>query len=69
MGVNGVRVNGKWGQPPFTLEYDILLVMPRITRTDVGGEIYHVLNRANARAQIFDNDNDYTLNYETPLIL
>ena len=49
----------KWGQPPFILNYDILLVMPRITRTDVGGEIYHVLNRANARAQIFDNDNDY----------
>jgi len=33
--------------------------MPRINRVDVGGEIYHVLNRANARVQIFDNDKDY----------
>ena len=33
--------------------------MARIIRTDVGGEIYHVLNRANARVQIFDTDADY----------
>ena len=33
--------------------------MPRINRVDVGGEVYHVLNRANARVQIFDNDKDY----------
>ncbi|MFM2374712.1 MAG: hypothetical protein RLZZ234_707 [Candidatus Parcubacteria bacterium] len=33
--------------------------MPRITRVDVGGEVYHVLNRANARVQIFDTDEDY----------
>jgi len=33
--------------------------MPRVTRTDVGGEVYHILNRANARVQIFDNDEDY----------
>ena len=33
--------------------------MPRITRVDVGGEVYHVLNRANARVQIFDTDTDY----------
>jgi len=33
--------------------------MPRINRVDVGGEIYHVLNRANARVQIFDNEKDY----------
>ena len=33
--------------------------MPRIARTDVGGEIYHILNRANALVQIFDNDNDF----------
>lgn len=33
--------------------------MPRISRIDVGGEIYHVLNRANARAQIFDDESDY----------
>ncbi len=35
--------------------------MSRITRTDVGGQVYHILNRANARAQIFDNDKDYSL--------
>ena len=33
--------------------------MPRINRVDVGGEVYHVLNRANARVQIFDNKKDY----------
>jgi putative transposase len=33
--------------------------MPRIARIDVSGYIYHVINRANARAQIFDNDKDY----------
>ena len=35
--------------------------MPRVTRTDVGDEIYHALNRANARVQIFDNDKDYQI--------
>ena len=30
-------------------------------RTDVGEYVYHVLNRANARAQIFDSDKDYQL--------
>jgi len=33
--------------------------MPRALRTDVGGQVYHVLNRANARVQIFDNKKDY----------
>ncbi len=33
--------------------------MPRINRVDVGGEVYHVLNRANARVRIFDNKKDY----------
>jgi len=35
--------------------------MPRAPRVDVGGYIYHVLNRANARAQIFDGAKDYQL--------
>jgi putative transposase len=35
--------------------------MSRIARTDIGEEIYHVLNRANARVQIFDSDKDYQL--------
>ncbi len=26
--------------------------MPRVPRVDVGGEIYHVINRANARLSI-----------------
>lgn len=33
--------------------------MPRINRVDVRGEVYHVLNRANARVQIFDTNKDY----------
>ena len=35
--------------------------MPRISRVDVGNNIYHVINRANARVQIFDNDEDYKI--------
>jgi len=35
--------------------------MPRNSRVDVGGEIYHVTNRANGRLQIFNNDSDYKL--------
>ena len=35
--------------------------MPRVGRTDIGGYIYHVLNRANARVQIFDINKDYQL--------
>ena len=35
--------------------------MPRIQRTDVGDLVYHVLNRANARVQIFDTEKDYQL--------
>lgn len=35
--------------------------MPRVARVDVGGEIYHVINRANGRLQIFDSDADYRL--------
>jgi putative transposase len=41
--------------------YDIILCMPRINRIDIGGEIYHITNRANARIQIFDNPKDYQL--------
>lgn len=35
--------------------------MSRIGRTDIGGYVYHILNRANARAQIFDSSSDYQL--------
>ncbi|MDO8552186.1 MAG: transposase [bacterium] len=35
--------------------------MPRIERTDIGDYVYHVINRANARVQIFDSDKDYEL--------
>ena len=37
------------------------VIMPRAPRVDVGGYVYHVLNRANARAQIFDEAADYVL--------
>lgn len=40
--------------------------MPRIPRVDVGGEIYHVINRANARLPIFFTEEDYEL-FETIL--
>ena len=35
--------------------------MPRNARVDVGGEVYHIINRANGRLQIFDTDEDYQL--------
>lgn len=35
--------------------------MPRSARVDVGEEIYHVINRANGRFQIFNTDEDYQL--------
>lgn len=35
--------------------------MPRIQRTDIGGLVYHVLNRSNARVSIFDTAKDYQL--------
>lgn len=40
--------------------------MARVTRTDVGNQVYHVLNRANARATIFESDAEYQL-FETTL--
>jgi len=33
--------------------------MPRINRIDIGDIVYHVINRANARARIFNTDEDY----------
>ncbi|MBP9842487.1 MAG: transposase [Candidatus Pacebacteria bacterium] len=33
--------------------------MPRMSRVAVGNIVYHVINRANGRAQIFHTDNDY----------
>lgn len=33
--------------------------MPRVERVNAGNYIYHVINRANARVQIFDTDTDY----------
>lgn len=35
--------------------------MPRTNRIDVAGEIYHVINRANARMEIFSTKEDYVL--------
>lgn len=35
--------------------------MPRLPRVDVGGEVYHVINRANARLPIFFKEDDYKL--------
>ncbi len=41
--------------------------MPRKPRNDSGGKIYHVLNRANNKAKIFNNHSDYAL-FENLLI-
>lgn len=46
----------KWGQSLNMLYWHH---MPRIERIDVGDCIYHILNRANARSQIFDTIDDY----------
>ncbi len=35
--------------------------MPRIARVDVGGEIFHVINRANGGMQIFNSPTEYRL--------
>jgi putative transposase len=35
--------------------------MPRLPRVDVGNEIYHVINRANARLPIFFEEEDFKL--------
>ncbi|MCX6736451.1 MAG: transposase [Candidatus Parcubacteria bacterium] len=40
--------------------------MPRLPRVDIGGEIYHVINRANARLPIFFEEDDFKL-FETIL--
>jgi len=33
--------------------------MPRASRAAAGGFCYHVLNRGNARAEVFHKDGDY----------
>ena len=38
-----------------------MCLMPRSARVDVGGEVYHVINRTNGRLQIFNTDEDYQL--------
>ena len=38
--------------------------MPRQPRIDVAGEVYHVINRANARSFIFETDDDFKAVYE-----
>ncbi len=35
--------------------------MPRVHRVDIKEEIYHIINRANARLPIFFNEEDYVL--------
>ncbi|MBI3074739.1 MAG: transposase [Parcubacteria group bacterium] len=35
--------------------------MPRLARIDIGGQVYHVINRANGRMQIFSDKEDYLL--------
>jgi len=35
--------------------------MPRLPRIDLGDQIYHVINRANARLPIFFEEEDYIM--------
>lgn len=35
--------------------------MARLLRADIGGVVYHIINRANARAHIFNTDKEYKL--------
>jgi len=44
----------------------MLLPMARKPRIDVGGQVYHILNRANARLPIFFKEEDYKM-FETIL--
>lgn len=41
--------------------------MPRSARIDIANQIYHVINRANAKVQIFKSESDYELFEETLL--
>lgn len=43
------------------------MIMPRALRTWVPDQVYHVLNRANARATIFESEEDYAM-FETILM-
>ena len=49
--IEGNKVSGTF--------YDTIMYMGRVPRVDIGGEVYHVINRANARLQIFFKDKDY----------
>ena len=60
--LNEVKLRGQRGQVPLIFpSNDTLHIMPRIPRVDVGDEIYHVINRANARLPIFFKEKDYKL--------
>src|SRR5689334_14021808 len=59
-----IRVRGQMvrGQEPFLTPRGsphYPRVMPRPPRAAEGGLIYHALNRANARAALFETDEDY----------
>jgi hypothetical protein len=50
-------INGTVTIVSLNLWYNIS--MPRLARVDVGGEIYHVINRTNGRLRIFNGKKDY----------
>lgn len=67
--------SGQWesgeknGSGPFSSYLSLLelVIMPRPLRTIEGNTVYHVLNRANARMQVFEKNKDY-LAFEKILI-
>jgi hypothetical protein len=40
------------------------LVMPRIARVAPGGQVYHVINRANGRLRLFRKPRDFEAFYD-----
>src|ERR1700688_607000 len=43
-----------------TVAWDSFLSMGRALRVNLGGYVYHALNRANARLPLFTKDDDYS---------
>ncbi len=58
----GTKATAAWCQEPLLTAGRVWLESPKMgrpLRTAAGGVVYHVLNRANARIQIFEKPKDY----------
>ena len=61
--VSEEKVSGTFLLPQLHVNIDL---WGRPQRTDIGGYVYHILNRANARMTIFNTDKEYQ-NFEVIL--